>query len=66
MMDDLTTKQWAIVSLIADGNGRDEIAAELDLSATSVREAIRRLCDRFGCEAHELPRAVATNTAREG
>jgi len=56
--DTLTAKQWAVVRLIDQGLDREQIADELDLSVTNVRETIRLLCQRHECLSHQLPLVV--------
>lgn len=68
-MADLTVKQWAIVRLIDQGLSRSQIADELDLSETNVRDTINVLCVRYGVPMHQLPLAVhdpATETPGGG
>ena len=63
-MSDLTVKQWAIVRLIDQGLSRAQIADELDLSVTNVRDTIKVLCDRYGVLQHQLPLAVHEDDER--
>ncbi len=58
MSDPLTVKQWAIIRLIDQGLDRQQIAEELDLTESNVRETCRRLCERFGVPSHQLPFVV--------
>jgi DNA-binding NarL/FixJ family response regulator len=58
MTEPLTVKQWAVIRLIDQGLSRSQIAGELDLTETNVRETIRRLCERFGVLQHQLPFVV--------
>jgi DNA-directed RNA polymerase specialized sigma24 family protein len=51
----LTPRQREVVLLIDEGASRTEIAGELDLSPSTVRDIIAFLKDYYQCEAHELP-----------
>jgi DNA-binding NarL/FixJ family response regulator len=59
----LSDRQRAIVSLIADGYTRGEIAEELDIGRTVVRHEIAVLCSRYGCSTQDLPAAVEREKA---
>lgn len=56
---DLSAEDLAIVGLIGEGLTRWAIAERLDLSESSVRLIVRRLCTEFGCSMRDLPEAIA-------
>jgi DNA-binding NarL/FixJ family response regulator len=63
----LSDRQRQIVDLIDRlGVDHDDIAEELDLSPSTVRDVITRLCFKFNCTPARLPAAVGlTDEARE-
>jgi DNA-binding CsgD family transcriptional regulator len=55
----LSDRQSEIVALIAEhGAIYDVIADELDLSPSTVKSVVDRLCNRFRCAPADLPRRV--------
>lgn len=54
----LSAEDRAIVNLIGSGLTRWAIAQRLDLSESSVRLIVRRLCTEFDCSMRDLPEQV--------
>ena len=54
----LSAEDRAIVDLIGSGLTRWAIAQRLDLSESSVRLIVRRLCTEFDCSMRDLPEQV--------
>ena len=54
----LSAEDRAIVELIGEGLTRWAIAERLDLSESSVRLIVRRLCTEYQCSMRDLPEAV--------
>lgn len=55
----VSADDMAIVDLIQEGLTRWAIAERLDLSESSVRLVIRRLCETFECSMRDLPDVIA-------
>jgi DNA-binding CsgD family transcriptional regulator len=58
MRPPITDEEKEIIRLIGVGFTRWKIARQLDLSESSVRLIIRRLCTEYGCAMRDLPEAV--------
>jgi DNA-binding NarL/FixJ family response regulator len=54
----LSAHDRAIVALIGEGLTRWAIAERLDLSESSVRLIVRRLCTEYQCSMRDLPDAI--------
>jgi DNA-binding CsgD family transcriptional regulator len=46
---DLTSKEWAITALVCEGHTNAEIAAEVELSESIVKNELRTIFDKTGC-----------------
>jgi DNA-binding CsgD family transcriptional regulator len=46
---DLTSKEWAITSLVSQGHTNAQIAAEIELSEAVVKNELRTIFDKTGC-----------------
>ena len=57
-MSALSDLERQIVNLLDEGWARWKIAEQVGLGETTVREVIRRLCERYQCSMRELPEKV--------
>lgn len=56
MSQQLTERQQQIVELIEDGFlTYDSLAEEMDMSRSTLRDEVVRLCSRFDCDMRHLP-----------
>jgi DNA-binding CsgD family transcriptional regulator len=46
---DLTSKEWAITALVCQGHTNAQIAAEIQLSESIVKNQLRTIFDKTGC-----------------
>ena len=46
---DLTSKEWAITSLISQGSTNSEIAASIDAPEEMINDHLRRIFQKTGC-----------------
>lgn len=58
----ISAQDKAIVDLIEAGLTRWAIGDHLDLSESSVRLIVRRLCTEYGCSMRDLPEQVRKAT----
>ena len=58
MSQPLNEVEWKVVRLVERGYIRWKIAEELRRGESTVREVIRRLCERYECRMRDLPEAV--------
>lgn len=62
MLNDLERK---VVEKVEEGLIRWKIAEELGLGESTVREVIRRLCERYDCPMRDLPERVEEEEEKE-